>query len=182
MFVMHMYGFMVAASLSALLFRRICLWMYPFTRRLSIYISRYMVHKIVLPGSRYFRSWSLSDLLSLCVYYGLTFFVLLFRLRSIRDIFARAGTLSLINTVPLVLGLHHHFSSDVLWISVRLFRRLHSCIGTLTILTSFFYTMGTIFTDLSTPQATSPSLPLVIVSPKVVQISQLLSHCRLSAA
>ncbi len=52
---------------------------------------------------------------------------------------SRAGTLSAINLIPLFFGNHLSFAADLIGISLRSFRAVHSCIGLMAFVLGLFH-------------------------------------------
>jgi hypothetical protein len=62
-----------------------------------------------------------------------------FHTSSISEAGLRAGTLSLINIVPLFAGPHLGFLADLLGVSINIYRRIHRSAGLMSFLLTLFH-------------------------------------------
>ena len=59
----------------------------------------------------------------------MTIFYIFFQVSDLADAGKRAGTLLLINMIPLYAGLHLSFVADLLGVSVRIYICFHGSVG-----------------------------------------------------
>jgi hypothetical protein len=85
---------------------------------------RYLMYPHVIRRHRLLGPWTRADIILQLIYLGINAFCLGFWV-DITKAGLRAGTLSLINLIPLFLGQHMSFIADILGISLATFRYLH---------------------------------------------------------
>lgn len=90
-----------------------------------LWISKHFIYPYALDRHRAVGPWSRAAVLIHLTYVTLNVSCLSFRVSSTSKAGLRAGTLSLINLVPLFIGLHHSFIADILGISLSSLRHVH---------------------------------------------------------
>jgi hypothetical protein len=85
---------------------------------------RYFTYPYIVRRHRLWGPWTLGDLVIQLVYIGSNSFCLGFRANIVKA-GLRAGTLSVVNFIPLFLGPHLSFLADILGVSLRTFRHIH---------------------------------------------------------
>ena len=89
---------------------------------------RYLTYPYLLRRHRFLGPWTHADVIIQLVYIVSNSFCLGFR-SSIAKAGLRAGSLSLINLIPLFLGPHLGFLADILGVSLSTFRHIHRSAG-----------------------------------------------------
>lgn len=90
---------------------------------------RYLAYPYLLRRHRFLGPWTTIDALTQVVYIASNFFCVGFRASDIAQAGVRAGSLSLINLIPLFLGPHLGFLTNVLGVSLRTITRIHRYSG-----------------------------------------------------
>jgi hypothetical protein len=89
---------------------------------------RYLIYPYLVHRHRFLLPFTLADLLTQLIYVAGTSFSLAYG-STIEKAGLRAGTLSLINLIPLFFGPHLGFAADVLGLSLGAFRNVHRSAG-----------------------------------------------------
>ena len=84
--------------------------------------------------------WSRATLLFQAIYLSITVLCLSYNVSDLSEAGSRAGTLSLINMIPLYSGLHLSFLVDMYGISVQTYTKLHGSIGVMAGALASFHT------------------------------------------
>ncbi|KAH7363947.1 hypothetical protein BKA65DRAFT_571993 [Rhexocercosporidium sp. MPI-PUGE-AT-0058] len=100
-----------------------------FTPPLVQQALRYLKYPYIVHRHRFLGPWTCADVFLQVVYIAGNSFCLGFRVSDISKAGGRAGTLSLINMIPLFLGPHLGFLADLLGISLSTFRLMHRSAG-----------------------------------------------------
>ena len=95
----------------------------------SVFILRHVQYPYFLQRRRILGPWTRSSVALQVAYWATTIFCTFFQVSDLADAGKRAGTLSLINTIPLYAGLHLSFVADLLGVSVRTYIRFHGSVG-----------------------------------------------------
>ena len=98
-------------------------------RALAILVAKYLTYLFIVRRYRILGPWSRADILLQLIYFTINIFYITFRVTSVKDTGARAGTLAIINMAPLFFGFHLSFLADILGISLPNYRRIHRIIG-----------------------------------------------------
>lgn len=113
--------------------------------RLVLYTVKHYMYPYVLSRHRFLGPWTRASVLLQLVYITLNVVCITVHVSTVRQAGLRAGTLSLINMVPLFAGLHHGFLGDLFGISLDVYRRIHRSAG----LMSFFLALFHVLTSYS---------------------------------
>lgn len=113
--------------------------------RLVLYTVKHHMYPYVLSRHRFLGPWTRASVLFQLVYITLNVVCITLQVSTVRQAGLRAGTLSLINMVPLFAGLHYGFLADLFGISLDVYRRIHRSAG----LMSFFLALFHAFTSYS---------------------------------
>jgi hypothetical protein len=89
---------------------------------------RYLIYPYLVHRHRFLPPFTLADLLTQLIYIAGNSFCLAY-CSTIEKAGLRAGTLSLINLIPLFFGPHLGFAADVLGLSLGAFRNVHRSAG-----------------------------------------------------
>lgn len=98
-------------------------------RTLAILVAKHLTYPFIVRRHRLLGPWSRADVLLQLVYFTINIFSMTFRVASVKDAGARAGTLAMINMAPLFFGFHLSFLADILGISFSNYRRIHRMMG-----------------------------------------------------
>lgn len=91
----------------------------------AIWISKHVIYPYAINRHRIIGPWTRALVILHLVYISLNVFCLSFQASSALEAGLRAGTLALINMVPLFAGPHLGFLADVLGLSLTSFHRIH---------------------------------------------------------
>ncbi len=94
-----------------------------------VFFLKHILYPFCLHRHLLLGPWSRASLIFQQLYWAVTIICLTYKASSLSDAGMRAGTLSLINLIPLYSGLHLSFLADVLGVSVRTYTKLHGSIG-----------------------------------------------------
>jgi hypothetical protein len=100
---------------------------------------RYLIYPYVVHRHRFLPPFTLADLLTQLIYIAGNSFCLAYG-STIEKAGLRAGTLSLINLIPLFFGPHLGFAADVLGLSLGTFRNVHRSAGLVSSGLALFHT------------------------------------------
>ncbi|PTD02490.1 hypothetical protein FCULG_00012563 [Fusarium culmorum] len=98
-------------------------------RWLSTQITRFFAYHFVIGRHRLIGPWTASSLVVHMLYIVSNGVCLCHRSGSLSVAASRAGTLSLANLAPVILGIHLSFLADVVGVSLRTCRRIHRSCG-----------------------------------------------------
>lgn len=99
-----------------------------------------VLYPFCIKRHRLLGPWSRASLLFQALYLSITILCLIYKVSDLSDAGTRAGTLSLINLVPLYSGLHLSFLADMYGVSVRTYTKLHGSIGVMAGALASFHT------------------------------------------
>ena len=95
---------------------------------LAILVAKYLTYLFLIRRYRLLRPWSRADILFQVTYFIINIFYMTFRVVFVKDAGARAGTLAIINLIPLFSGFYLSFLANILRISLTDFRRIYRMI------------------------------------------------------
>jgi hypothetical protein len=116
----------------------------PFMKTISVLARRYFAYPELIRRHRYLGPWSPADVVMQLSYVAVNVFCL--KTTSVQMAGLRAGTLSLVNMIPLLASLHISFIADILGIRLASYQRIHRLAG---IMSSFLLVLHvlTVFTS-----------------------------------
>jgi hypothetical protein len=129
-----------------------------------LWISKHFIYPYALNRHRGVGPWSRATVLIQLTYVTVNIFCLGFRLSSTSKAGLRAGTLALINMVPLFVGPHHSFLADTLGISLSSLRRVHRSASWMTFAFALFHVIVAVAGRTSFSLSKSQNLFTIIVS------------------
>ena len=88
---------------------------------------------------RFLGPWTRSSVLLHFLYLAIIAFCNAFGVKILDQASMRAGTLSLINIVPLYFGFHISFVADILGFSLQLYKRIYRIIALVSTALGLFY-------------------------------------------
>jgi len=110
-------------------------------RYFSPLISKHLIYRYVLRRHRFLGPWSRADALVQLIYIAGNVFCFSFRASTILQAGLRAGTLSVINLIPLFAGPHLNTLADLLGVSLNMFRQIHRSAGIMAALLTIFHVL-----------------------------------------
>ena len=131
---------------------------------LAILVAKYLTYPFLVRRYRLLGPWSRADILLQVTYFTINIFCMTFRVVSVKDAGARAGTLAMINLIPLFSGFHLSFLANILGISLTDFRRIYRMMGWILLLLGIVHVLVVIYGDLSFLRDMPKNLYAIIVS------------------
>jgi hypothetical protein len=145
---------------------------FPFIQRIlqsvAIIISKYLTYPFIVRRHRPLGPWTPADVLLQLLYISLNVFCVTFRVTSFNEVGDRAGTLSIINMVPLFFGLHLSFLADLLGLSLSSYRRIHRSAGIMSFALVALHLFAAVHNDPTYSLREPQNVYLIIVSYTVV--------------
>ena len=135
---------------------------------LAILVAKHLTYPFIVRRHRLLGPWNRADVLLQLVYFTINIFSMIFRITSIKDAKARAGTLTIINMAPLFFGFHLSFLADLLGISLSDYRRIYRMMGWMSFLLGFVHILVAFYSNLSYFRDIPKNLYAVIVSRWIV--------------
>ncbi|KAH8800706.1 hypothetical protein F5884DRAFT_534680 [Xylogone sp. PMI_703] len=169
--VPQLYGIGLAGSLLLLLIVRALRSLSSFSKRYGIPIKNYLVYPRILPRYRFFGPWTYVQVAVQLLYFSINLFCAWYVEAGTSSEAAQAGHLSLMNMVPVYLGLHMGFASDLLGISISKYYTLHASAGCMTILLSLLHVLICVFSKPSLTDDRIFGLTAVICMASMLLIS-----------
>lgn len=163
MIIIHVYA--VAAggifSVSALihLFSKIM----PLVIYISLRFSKHITYPYLLHRHRNLGPWSRAGVLIQLIYTAGNLFCASFRASTISDAGLRAGSLAVVDMVPLFAGAHLAFFVDRLGISLRAVLLVHRCTGLMAFSLGLFHVLVIAASNVPIPLNEPRNLFAVIV-------------------
>jgi hypothetical protein len=145
-------------------------------RYLSPLVSKHLIYRYILHRHRLLGPWSRADVLVQLIYIAGNICCFDFWDTTISQVGLRAGTLAMINLIPLFAVSHLSTLADLLGVTLSTFRQIHRSAGVMAVMLTIFHALVMI--------ASQPSFPLdrlqnkfaVIVSILQGHISSLTLH------
>ena len=131
---------------------------------LAVFVAKHLTYPFLIRRRRLLGPSSRADVLLQVVYLTINIFCLTFRVSSVKEAGARAGTLAMINMAPLFFGFHLSFLADILGISLSNFRRIHRMMGWMSLLLGLVHALVVVHGDPSFLRDMPKNLYAVIVS------------------
>jgi hypothetical protein len=98
------------------------------------FTSKHLTYLCLLHRHRLSGPWSRADVLVQLIYLTVNVFCLSFRVSDFSKAGLRAGTLSLVNMIPLFAGPHLGFLADMLGVPLKVYRLAHHSAGLMSFL------------------------------------------------
>ncbi|OCT49043.1 hypothetical protein CLCR_04721 [Cladophialophora carrionii] len=144
----EVYAIAIGAVFGAALLLNGWPWISRCVRPLSPLTSKYLVYRYVLHRHRFMGPWSLAGVLLQLIYVTGNILCIALRMRhgqtrisTLSQAGQRAGTLSIINLIPLFAGLHLSALSDLLGVNLRTVRQIHRSAGVMASLLMVFHAL-----------------------------------------
>ena len=108
-------------------------------QRQKVFMLRHLIYPLILNRHFLIGPWTRINLLMRLIHLGVSVFLTIFRTKSIFETGVRAGTLALINMVPLFFGLHLGFLADLFGVSLKTYQCIHVAGASMSFLLAFFH-------------------------------------------
>jgi hypothetical protein len=135
----------------------------PLMGHISLFTSKHLTYPYLIYRHRFLGPWSPADGLVQLIYLTANVFCFSFRVATISEVGLRAGTLSLINMIPLFAGPHLSFLADLLGVSLRTYRQVHRSAGLMSFALILFNVLVVVFSRASFPLDLPQNLSGLIV-------------------
>lgn len=109
--------------------------------RLVLHTLKHHMYPYVISRHRFLGPWTRASVFSQLVYITLNIVCITLQVSTPQQAGLRAGTLSLINMVPLFAGLHHGFLADLLGISLDMYQHIHRSAGLMSFVLALFHVL-----------------------------------------
>jgi len=119
---------------------------------LSPLMSKHLIYRYILHRHRLLSPWSRADVLVQLIYIAANIYCFEFWNITISQAGLRAGTLAMINLIPLFTVPHLNTLADLLDVTLSTFRQIHRSAGVMAVMLTIFYLLVMI--------ASQPSFPL----------------------
>lgn len=137
-------------------------------RYLSPLISKHLIYRYIFHRHRFLGPWSRANGLMQLIYIITNICCLKFWDTTISQAGLQAGTLAMINLIPLFAVPHHNTLADLLGVTIRTFRQIHRSAGVIVVVLTIFHVLFMM--------ASQPSFPLDLPKNKfAVIVSSLLA-------
>jgi len=133
-------------------------------KHVSLFTSKHLTYPHLISRHRFLGLWTRADVLVQLIYVAANVFCLSFQAPTVSQAGLRAGTLSLINMVPLFAGFHISFLADLLGVSITTYRRIHRSLGLMSFVLVLFHVLVAVTSGTSFSLATGQHLFALIVS------------------
>ncbi|KAI9774177.1 MAG: hypothetical protein M1839_001879 [Geoglossum umbratile] len=110
-------------------------------RYLSPLISKHLIYRYILHRHWLLGPWSRAGVLVQLIYIAGNIFCFSFWVSTISQASLRAGTLSIINLIPLFAGPHLSALADLLGVTLSTFRQIHRSVGVMAVLLAVFHVL-----------------------------------------
>ena len=131
--------------------------------RLYDAMLRYLVHPIVVPRLVFMEPWTPLHLILWAIYVAANIVCLTLDSRSVREVEQRAGTLLLINAIPLYFGASFSVIADALGISLATLKSIHRSMAVVVWILGLVRMAITLQLNPSFAIGIAPNLYLIIV-------------------
>lgn len=124
-------------TFSLLVLVHILPYLVPFCTRVSLFLSKHFTYPYILHRHQILGPWTRAGIVLQLAYLALNVFcIAVFDLSwhglkacTFAEAGDRAGTLAIVNTIPLYAGFHHAFAADVLGLPLKTIRAIHRTTG-----------------------------------------------------
>ena len=150
--VTQIYAIAAGAIFGSCLVARTVLTLIRFCRPYGVFLFKHLLYPLVLRRHRFFGPWTRAQVLFHLLYVAVNIFCGTFRVSTVAQAASRAGSLSLINMMPSYFGYHLSFVSDILGLSLSMYRRVHASTGAMSVF------LGLLHAIINVANMTSPNL------------------------
>lgn len=137
--VTQFYAIVAGGIIGLLLIVRFVIRVIQFLQPWSILLLRHALYPFLLKRHRFLGPWTRAEVSLQLLYLAVNIFCNSFGVSDVKEAGARAGTLSLINLIPVYFGVHLSFLGDLLGISLPAYRFAHGSTGTMSVMLGLFH-------------------------------------------
>jgi hypothetical protein len=192
----QIYAIVIGGIFCVLLLLNSLPWIARFVRYLSPLISKHMFYRYILHRHRLVGPWSRAGVLLQLIYVAGNITCISLRVPHFRPRIStlsqaglRAGTLSIVNLIPLFAGPHLGSLADLLGVNLSTIRQIHRSAGVMAVLLMVFHTLVAVGSRPSFGLDLPQNLFAVIVSvellrhifPLIVGVGSIIAGVRYSA-
>ena len=162
--IIQAYAVAASGILFAFFLINLLPYLAPLWKHISLFTLKHLIYPYLLHRHRFIGPCSRAELLTQAIYLTANLFCLSFRVSGAAKAGIRAGTLSLVNMIPLFTGPSLSFLADRLGVSLQVYRCVHRSAGFMTVTLVLIHVLSVVSQgsfSLSPPQ----HLFAVIVSP-----------------
>lgn len=105
------------------------------------FVLRHIMYPVILRRHRLLGPWTRCYLICQLLYWSVTLSCTSIGVRTWAQAGSRAGTLAVVQLVPLFFGGHLGFAADLIGIPLLTYRQLHGSIGTMVFVLSLFHVL-----------------------------------------
>jgi len=139
-------------------------WIVRFVKYVFLWISEHLMYPYLIGRHRILGPWSRAVVFIQLIYITGNIFCIGFRVSTIAEAGRRAGTLAVVNMIPLFAGPHLAFLADLLAVPLRIIRRVHRSVGIMAFLLGVVHVLVVAESKVSLPLDVPRNLFAVIVS------------------
>ena len=133
-------------------------------KHISLFTSKHLTYPYLLHRHRFIGPGSRAEVLTQAIYLTLNIFCLSFKVSDVAKAGIRAGTLSLVNMIPLFAGPSLSFLADRLGVPLKVYRCAHRSAGLMTFMLVLIHVLAVVAQRGSFPLGPPQHFFAVIVS------------------
>ena len=115
----------------------------PYVRNNTIILAnKHLAYPLFVRRHHFLGPWSRADVILQSLYVGVNIVCVGFKPASVHMAGLRAGTLSLVNMIPLFAGFHLSFLADILGIRLKSYQLIHRSVAAMSVLLLIFHIMA----------------------------------------
>lgn len=158
-------GYAVAAggAFSIVVLVHLLPYILPVVKYVYFSISKHLTYRYVLSRHWILGPWTRRGVIVQLVYIAVNIFCASFRASTITDVGLRAGTLAVVNMIPLFAAPHLAFAADWIEMSLRTIRIVHRSAGFMTFFLGLLHVIVAAASNVSLRLEVSRDLFAVIV-------------------
>ncbi|KAI9769850.1 MAG: hypothetical protein M1840_003844 [Geoglossum simile] len=139
--ISQVYAIAIGGNFCLLLILNSLPYIVRLVRYLSPLISKHLIYRYLLHHHRVIGPWSRASVIVQLIYITGNVFCFSFRASTILEAGRRAGTLSLINLIPVFAGPHLSFLADLLGLALSTFQQIHRSAGLMSVFLALFHVL-----------------------------------------
>ena len=139
--ISQVYAIAIGGNFCLLLILNSLPYIVRLVRYLSPLISKHLIYRYLLHRHRVIGPWSRASVIVQLIYITGNVFCFSFRASTISEAGRRAGTLSLINLIPVFAGPHLSFLADLLGLALSTFQQIHRSAGLMSVFLALFHVL-----------------------------------------
>ena len=137
--VTQFYAIVAGGIISLLLIIRVVIRAMHFLQPWSTLLLRHVLYPFLLKRHRFVGPWTRAKVFLQLSYLTVNIFCNTFGVSTVKEAGTRAGILSLINLVPVYLGIHLSFLGDLFGISLPAYHFVHGSTGAMSVMLGLFH-------------------------------------------